>query len=106
MVGNQRLECRAEGSLEIQTGSELTKAINKLKGMGRIRSQSGAQNVAREPPLIMPGTIVEQFYNVQCLMLCIFNSSFFSLAVNNFCTCQDCQINACLFQPNMHLADF
>lgn len=76
MVGNQRLECRAEGRmsvlLEVQTGSELTKATNKLKGMGRIRSQSWAQNAAGEPPLIMARTIVEQFYNVQYLKLSVF----------------------------------
>lgn len=57
MVGNQRLECRAEGStsvlMEVWTGPELAKATNKLRGMGRIRSQSWTQNVAREPPLIV-----------------------------------------------------
>lgn len=81
VVGKQRLECRDEGSmsvlLEVPTGSELTKATNKLKGMGRIRSQSWAQNVANEPPLIVPRTIVEQFYNVQYLMLSIFKLPIF-----------------------------
>lgn len=81
MVGNQRLECWAEGStsvlLEVQAGSELTKATNILKEMGRIRSQSWAQNAASEPPLIMPRTIVEQFYNDQCLKLSIFKLPIF-----------------------------
>lgn len=84
MVGKQRLECRAEGSksvlLEVPTGSELTKATNKLKGMGRIRSQSWAKNVASEAPLIVPRTIVEWFYNVQCLMLCIFKLPIFLIS--------------------------
>lgn len=57
--------------------SELTKATKKLKGIGRISSQSWAQNVVGKPLLIVPRTIVEQFYNVQCLKLSIFKLPIF-----------------------------
>lgn len=74
MIGNKRLECSTEGSTSVL---RVDQSHKKLKGMGRISSQSWAQNVAGKPLLIVPRTIVEQFYNVQCLKLSIFKLPIF-----------------------------